>query len=120
MIRRRPESFSILYCIIRSVDLKKALSLSLLLTVFLPPVFGFNRFSAFEQTKELIFISCCSLSLLCYLLGRFFYPDKFRVSWSRLKAVSALFILALGVTALSGIDPFSSLIGKTPYFQGWI
>lgn len=84
----------------------------LLLVVFLTPLLEATSFFGFEQIKVLFFIVSTSL------MGLFWMGKKVR--WTTVNKIAGFFILSLLITSLLGIDLKSSLLGKEPYFQGWI
>lgn len=85
----------------------------LLLTIFLTPL-GMNSEEGYEYTKIVLFI--LSISLICFL----WLFSKPKVSWSYIKVISLIFIFVLFITSILGLNPGSSLVGRSPYFQGWI
>lgn len=87
-------------------------SVFLLLAVFLIPLLGAINNFGFEQSKVLFFILSISL------IGLFWRGKGVR--WTGISKIAGLFTLILLVTSLTGIDPRSSLLGREPYFQGWV
>ncbi len=86
----------------------------ILLTIFLTPLIGVTNNLGYEQVKILFFIVLTSLSGLFWVLG------KPTIEGTRITKVGVLFIIALLITSISGIDPLNSILGIQPYFQGWI
>lgn len=48
------------------------------------------------------------------------HQQKIKLRWNAIKIISLIFILILLLTSFLGIDPMASLVGKEPYFQGWV
>lgn len=96
----------------------KALQFNLLLTIFLIPIITPFQSFGYEKSKILFFIFLTSLSgfLWIWLL----HQQKIKLRWSAIKIISLIFIMILLLTSFLGIDPISGLVGKEPYFQGWI
>lgn len=84
----------------------------LLLIIFLIPLLEANGNFGYEQIKILFFI--VSISLIgVFWMGR-------GIKWTLIGKTAGLFILILLVTSFTGLDPKSSLLGREPYFQGFI
>jgi len=90
----------------------------LLLTVFLIPILPASGQFGWEQIKVVTFLTLNSLAGFLWLI--WLSKNQIKISWSRVKIASILFILMLFLSALLGTDPMGSLLGKDPYFQGWI
>lgn len=84
----------------------------LLLSLFILPLLGAVGNLGYEQIKVLFFILSISL------IGFVWMGKQFK--WTLISIAATLFILTLLITSMIGIDPKSSLLGKEPYFQGWI
>lgn len=88
------------------------LELTLLAVIFLVPLLGTSGGFGYEQVKVLFFV--LSISLIGFLwMGR-------GIKWTGISKMAGMFILILLATSLTGIDPKSSLLGREPYFQGWV
>lgn len=88
------------------------LNVLMLSTVFLMPLLGAVGNFGYEQIKVLFFI--LSITVIGFVwMGR-------GIKWTLVGKAAGVFILILLVTSLTGIDLKSSLLGKDPYFQGWI
>lgn len=99
-------------------QLKRILKYQLLLTVFSTPLLPASFGLGFEQIKVAFFLIStvlCTINFL-YLLSQ----NQLKFSLSRIKISSGLFLLALLITSLTGVDPWNSIIGIHPYFQGFI
>lgn len=92
----------------------KALKFNLLLTVFLIPIITPFQSFGYEHSKILFFIFLTTLSGLLWLL------TTQKIKWSGISKASAIFILILLFTSLFGVDPLMGMLGKEPYFQGWV
>lgn len=90
----------------------KALKFNLLLTVFLIPIITPFYSFGYELSKILFFIILTTLSGLLWL-GKGF-------KWSGVNKASAIFILILLLTSFLGVDSLIGMVGKEPYFQGWV
>lgn len=90
------------------------LSLLLLLTIFLTPLLGANKYFGYEQVKVFFFIA--SISLIAFL-WMFLKP---KLKWTFISLVSFIFISILFITSITGLNPTVSFLGNYPYFQGWI
>lgn len=92
-----------------SADKLKHLSLAVL---FLLPLLQAYKGYGYEHIKVLFYI--LSISLICiFWLGKGF-------KWTLISKVSLLFLLVLLITSFSGINPATSILGESPYFQGWV
>mgnify|MGYP001559023186 CR=1 FL=1 len=80
--------------------------------IFLLPLLGSFKGFGYEQIKVLFFIVSISL------LGLFFI--KKQIKWTTVSKLAGLFILALTLTSLIGINPQNSILGTYPYSQGAI
>lgn len=87
---------------------------TLLLTIFLIPLFGATRNLGYEQIKVLFFILSISLT------GFIWVWRKLAFKCDLIKITSVVFILILFIVSAFGIDPKVSFLGREPYFQGWI
>ncbi len=84
----------------------------LLFAVFIVSLIGATGNFGFEESKVLFFI--LSISLIGFLwMGK-------GVRWTGISKAAGLLLLILLVASLVGIDPKSSLLGREPYFQGWV
>lgn len=88
------------------------MKLLLLLTIFLIPLFGAYNGFGYEQIKVLFFLVSITL------IGFVWMGKQFK--WTLISIAATLFILSLLITSVIGSDPKSSLLGKEPYFQGWV
>ncbi|MBI4059176.1 O-antigen ligase family protein [Candidatus Microgenomates bacterium] len=96
------------------------LKISLLLTVFaLPLISPFNAFG-YEKAKVIVFLFLNSFNLLLWVLALWKYPKKIKIKWNNLKLAGLVFIIILFIASLSGVDLLTSLVGREPYFQGWV
>lgn len=100
--------------------MKKPIRFILLFTIFLLPLLYATPKFGYEEVKVLFFIFAVSLAAIFWLFDYFKNPGKNKFKLSRIAVASALFIVALVVTSISGIDPLKSIIGKEPYFQGLV
>lgn len=82
----------------------------LLLTVFLIPLIGAYGNFGYEQIKVLVFIILATLSGFLWM-GKGF-------KWSAISKAGGIFIALLLFTSFIGINPFQSILGAQPYFQG--
>lgn len=96
----------------RYLQLKRLNKFLLLLTVFLTPLIGAYRGFGYEQAKVFFFIFLISLCGLLWM-GKDFV-------WSGISKAGGIFILLLLAASLSGVDPFTSILGTQVYFQGAI
>ncbi len=78
----------------------------------LPALGGYG----FEQIKVVFFLLTISLIGLLWLVTS--WKQKF--TWTRLNIASLIFLMALLVSCLTGVDLEASLLGQFPYSQGWI
>lgn len=83
-----------------------------LLTVFLTPLLRATGNFGFELIKVAFFLFSISLIGLSWR-GK-------GVKWTGISKAAGLFTAILLVTSLTGIDPKNSLLGREPYFQGWV
>ncbi|MBI2595991.1 O-antigen ligase family protein [Candidatus Daviesbacteria bacterium] len=89
----------------------------LFLVPLLPPVSGLG----YEAAKVVFFITALSFTVLFWVLRFSFGFGKCdKVSFGAPLKVSGLFLLALLISSIFGINPQNSLTGKNPYLQGWI
>lgn len=80
--------------------------------LFITPLLEATGNFGYEQIKVLFFL--VSISLIGFLwMGR-------GMKWTLITAAAGLFVLILLVTSLIGLDPKTSILGKSPYYQGWI
>lgn len=86
----------------------------LLGSLFLLPLLTAYRSIGYEETKVLFFISSISLAGFIWLLRK---PE---LKWDLIKIVSLVFILTLLIASVFGINLNNSLLGREPYFQGWV
>ncbi|MDO8639073.1 MAG: O-antigen ligase family protein, partial [Candidatus Daviesbacteria bacterium] len=86
----------------------------LLLAVFFTPLIGETFNFGYEQAKVIFFIFLISITFIFWLLG------KPKLKWDLVKTFSLIFIIALLITSLTGLNFNNSLWGTEPYFQGWI
>lgn len=91
--------------------MKKQVRFILLFIIFLLPLLSATPELGYEEVKVLFFI-------LAVFLAGLLSKNKFKLS--RIGIASALFLFILLITALTGIDPLKSIIGKEPYFQGLV
>lgn len=96
----------------------KALQFNLLLTIFLIPIIAPFQSFGYEKSKILFFIFLTSLSGFLWIW--LVHQKIIKLRWNAIKIISLIFILILLLTSFLGIDPMSSLVGKEPYFQGWV
>lgn len=88
------------------------MKLLLLASLFILPLLGATGNLGYEQIKVLFFI--VSITLIGFLwMGK-------GIKWTLISKAAGLFISILLITSLVGSDPKSSLLGKEPYFQGWV
>lgn len=96
----------------------KALQFNLLLTVFLIPIITPFQSFGYEKSKIFFFIVLTSLSGFLWIW--LVHQQKIKLRWNAIKIISLIFILILLLTSFLGINPMASLVGKEPYFQGWV
>ncbi|HBQ50898.1 hypothetical protein A3B42_02915 [Candidatus Daviesbacteria bacterium RIFCSPLOWO2_01_FULL_38_10] len=96
----------------------KILQFNLLLTVFLIPIITPFQSYGYELSRILFFIFLTSLSGFLWLWLA--HRKKIKLRWNKVKITSLIFVIILLFTSLLGIDPVFSLLGKEPYFQGWV
>lgn len=96
----------------------KALQFNLLLTIFLIPIITPFQSFGYEHSKILFFIFLTTLSgfLWIWLL----HHKKIKLRWSAIKIISLIFIIILLLTSFFGVDLLMGMLGKEPYFQGWV
>ncbi len=92
----------------------------LLAGIGLVPLAGYSFGFGYEQIKVLFFLTIVTLAALSWLILLKFEPTKYNLKWNQIKISSTVFILILGLTSLLGINPFNSLVGQAPYYQGLI
>jgi len=95
----------------------KSLIRILLLLIPLISILPATAEFGWEQIKVVTFLTLNSLAGFLWL---FWLGKSKNFKWSRIKLASLVFILVLLVSSIMGIDPMGSLLGKNPYFQGWI
>lgn len=92
----------------------------ILLTIFLiplfQPVFGFG----YEQIKVFVFLVLTSVVGLLWIKDHLRQPKLYRFQYSEIRLSAIIFLLVLFISSLKSDDPISSLIGKQPYYQGFI
>lgn len=88
------------------------MKLLLLASLFILPLLGATRNFGYEQAKVLFFLISISL------IGFVWMGKQFK--WTLISIAATLFILSLLITSMIGLDPKSSLLGREPYYQGWI
>lgn len=94
--------------------MEKAAKILLLLTVFFTPlIYDWFNFG-YEQAKVIFFILLTSLTFIFWILG------KPKLKWDLIKTFSLIFILALLLTSITGLNLNNSLWGTEPYYQGWL
>ena len=98
--------------------LQKIIYYILLLIVFVTPLVGFQPNLGYEGAKVFFFYLSLSVCALLWFILSFKNPLK--ISNSLIFKLSSLFLLSIMITSLVGIDPKASLIGKYPYYQGFI
>lgn len=86
----------------------------LLATLFLTPLFSSVGDLGYEQSKVLVFLFLISLTGILWLLGK----PSFKLS--QIQKAALIFIFILFITSLTGVKPQVSLLGESPYFQGFI
>lgn len=93
---------------------KLLILLELIILPVIPTTAGFG----YEYIKVIffIFINCLIGFLWVVLLTR----RELTISWTKVKLLSLLFIVALLISSLAGVEPSFSLTGRAPYYQGWV
>lgn len=91
--------------------------LILLQLTFLPLLPATNQYG-YEQIKILFFIF--STSLIGLIWVNLLIQKKITIHWSLVKLLSFTFIIFLLLASLTGLDPVNSVVGHSPYFQGWV
>lgn len=99
---------------------KQLLRWSVLLIIFLTPLLGFTSNAGFEHTKVLFFISSVSFMGICWLFCYKNDPLNYKFKLNKISLSASIFIGFLLLTSLLGEDPQMSLLGKYPYYQGWV
>lgn len=89
-----------------------------LFELFLLPIIPATSSFGFEQAKIVFFVFFNSL--IGFLWWYLLIKKKIKFEFSAIKKIGALFLIALFISSLLGIDPMASLLGKPPYFQGMI
>lgn len=84
----------------------------LLGSIFVLPLLGAFGGLGYEQIKVLFFLLSTSLITLLS------WEKQFK--WTLLSKVAGAWVLILMLTSMTGINSQGSLLGKDPYFQGWI
>lgn len=94
--------------------LKFLLPVTVFTTPLIPAGFGFG----YESIKVLNFLVFSILSglIFTYLI----YKKEIQIRFSSIKILGLLFLIILGFSSVLGIDFFSSLMGRFPYYQGLI
>lgn len=87
---------------------------ALILVAFLVPFVGAVGYIGYEQAKVLVFV------LLATAAGVLWLNSGVRPRWGKIERSGVFFILVLLFTSLSGVDIWASLLGRYPYFQGWM
>src|SRR3989344_1010195 len=90
----------------------------LLTTIFLTPLLPYAWNFGFEQIKVIFFIIFLTFASIFFQLHYVF--KKLPFTWTIIKLFSFAFLISLSVSALFGLDPLNSFLGKEPYFQGVI
>jgi len=90
----------------------------LLTTIFLTPLLPYAWNFGFEQIKVIFFILFLTFASIFFQLHYVF--KKLPFTWTIIKLFSFAFLISLSVSALFGLDPLNSFLGKEPYFQGVI
>ncbi len=80
------------------------------------PVFGLG----YEQIKVFAFLVLVSIITTLWLADQSKHPKLYKFTYSKIKIASIIFILILLLTSLLGVDPLNSIIGRPPYYQGFI
>lgn len=88
----------------------------ILLIIFLTPLLTPFQGLGYEQIKVFSFLILVSLLTLGWLL----HKPKYSLKFSKVKLFSALFIISLTISSFLGANPFNSIVGSQPYFQGLI
>lgn len=94
--------------------------LILLFTIFLVPLVGAVGYIGYEQAKVLVFIFLVTLAGIFWIFSKTGQTGLFALGWQETDRMAGAFILVLLFTAFTGVDTFTSLLGKKPYFQGFI
>lgn len=95
-----------------------AFKLILPFTIFLVPLVGTVGYMGYEQAKVLVFIFLTTLVGIFWIFSKTGQTGRFK--WQETDRAAGVFILTLLFTSFSGVDIFTSLLGKKPYFQGFI
>ncbi|OGE66550.1 hypothetical protein A3H85_03380 [Candidatus Daviesbacteria bacterium RIFCSPLOWO2_02_FULL_40_8] len=90
--------------------------LTLLLIIFITPLLTPNWGFSYENIKVLGFVILVSVIVLEYALNK----KRPQLRWSRVSAISLLFLLSLSLSSILGVKPPSSIMGEAPYYQGLI
>ncbi|OGE64841.1 hypothetical protein A3I48_04370 [Candidatus Daviesbacteria bacterium RIFCSPLOWO2_02_FULL_36_7] len=90
----------------------KVIKAFLLGTLFFLPLIGAMGNFGYEQIKVLFFIVSITL------IGFWWMGKDFK--WTLISITAFLFISILLITSSNGLDFKNSLLGKEPYYQGWI
>lgn len=94
------------------------LNFFLLLNIFLVPIVPAFFGLGFELIKVVTF-------LILTLAGGFIFifllaKKRIKIRRTKIKTAALIFLLILTITSLAGINPFESLVGNYPYYQGLI
>lgn len=92
----------------------------LLLTAFITPLIGLVGDIGYEQSKVLAFLFLTTLAGVFWLNSSFRGQNGARFRMGRIEKLGLFFVLVFLFTALAGIDIWASILGRYPYFQGWI
>ncbi len=85
-----------------------------MLIIFLTPLVSISSILGYEQAKVFFFLSSTLTGGIFY----FFKFSKSRFVFSNINKASLTFLIILLLTSIGGIDLFSSIVGRYPYFQG--
>ncbi len=98
--------------------ISKNFSILLLSIIFLLPLLGAYKNFGYEHIKVLFFIF--SISLIGIFWTYFLFKKRIKLKWTKIKLISLFFISVLLINSFLGVDILGSLLGVSPYFQGWI
>lgn len=92
----------------------------LVCSILLIPIIPSINFVGYEQVKVILFIILTTILGFVWWFGLFFYPKIFLLKINLTLKFALVFIIILLVTSFLGFNPKDSILGTSPYFQGFL
>lgn len=100
--------------------LDTAISLILLGMLCIMPLLPAKLGLGYEQIKVLFFLLTTTILSIIWIIASLINPNRFYLKKSSIHYSLILFLILLLLTAIFGVNLPSSMLGNTPYFQGFI